>query len=40
MWNWSNRLTEALHVVLEPPGERINFFHRRSDVVPAEAGKA
>jgi hypothetical protein len=37
MWNWSNRLTEALHVVLEPPGERINFFHRRSDVVPAEA---
>ena len=36
MWNWSNRLTEALHVVLEPPGERINFFHRRSDVVPAE----
>ena len=40
MWNWSNRLTEALHVVLEPPGERINFFHRRSDVVPAEAAKA
>jgi alkylhydroperoxidase family enzyme len=38
MWNFSNRLTEALHVVLEPPGERINFFHRRSDVVPAEAG--
>lgn len=38
MWNWSNRLTEALHVVLEPPGERINFFHRRSDVVPAETG--
>ena len=37
MWNWSNRLTEALHVVLEPPGERINFFHRRSDVLPAEA---
>jgi alkylhydroperoxidase family enzyme len=37
MWNWSNRLTEALHVVLEPPGERINFFHRRSDVVPVEA---
>ena len=37
MWNWSNRLTEALHVVLEPPGERINFFHRRSDVVEAEA---
>lgn len=36
MWNWSNRLTEALHVVLEPPGERINFFHRRSDVVPTE----
>ncbi len=40
MWNWSNRLTEALHVVLEPPGERINFFHRRSDLVPAEATKA
>jgi alkylhydroperoxidase family enzyme len=40
MWNWSNRLTEALHVVLEPPGERINFFHRRSDVVPAEAARA
>lgn len=36
MWNWSNRLTEALHVELEPPGERINFFHRRSDVVPRE----
>jgi alkylhydroperoxidase family enzyme len=33
MWNFSNRLTEALHVELEPPGERINFFHRRSDVV-------
>jgi alkylhydroperoxidase family enzyme len=40
MWNCSNRLTEALHVVLEPPGVRINFFHRRSDVVPAEAGRA
>jgi alkylhydroperoxidase family enzyme len=40
MWNWSNRLTEALHVVLEPPGERINFFHRRSDVVPAGAVEA
>jgi alkylhydroperoxidase family enzyme len=40
MWNWSNRLTEALHVVLEPHGERINFFHRRSDVVPAEAAGA
>jgi len=40
MWNWSNRLTEALHVVLEPPGERINFFHRRSDVVPPEAVQA
>ena len=40
MWNWSNRLTEALHVVLEPPGERINFFHRRSDVVPAEVTRA
>jgi alkylhydroperoxidase family enzyme len=40
MWNWSNRLTEALHVVLEPPGERINFFHRRSDVVPEEAARA
>ena len=37
MWNWSNRLTEALHVVLEPPGERINFFHRRSDVVEVKA---
>lgn len=34
MWNFSNRFTEALHVELEPPGERINFFHRRSDVVP------
>lgn len=40
MWNWSNRLTEALHVVLEPPGERINFFHRRSDVVPADTTSA
>jgi alkylhydroperoxidase family enzyme len=40
MWNWSNRLTEALHVVLEPPGERINFFHRRSDVVAADGAKA
>jgi alkylhydroperoxidase family enzyme len=40
MWNFSNRLTEALHVVLEPPGERINFFHRRSDVVPAEEARA
>jgi alkylhydroperoxidase family enzyme len=35
MWNFSNRLTEALHVELEPPGERINFFHRRSDVTTA-----
>jgi len=33
MWNWSNRLTEALHVQLEPPGERLNFFHELSDVV-------
>jgi alkylhydroperoxidase family enzyme len=33
MWNWSNRLTEALHIELEPPGERINFFHPASDVV-------
>lgn len=33
MWNFSNRLTEALHVELEPPGERINFFHRTSDLV-------
>src|SRR4051812_26936778 len=37
MWNWSNRLTEALHVVLEPPGERINFFHKRSNVVEVKA---
>ncbi len=37
MWNWSNRLTEALHVELEPPGERICFVHPRSDVVPQEA---
>jgi alkylhydroperoxidase family enzyme len=37
MWNWSNRLTEALHVELEPPGERLNFFHPASDVVAAEA---
>jgi alkylhydroperoxidase family enzyme len=37
MWNWSNRLTEALHVELEPPGERLNFFHAGSDVVAAEA---
>jgi alkylhydroperoxidase family enzyme len=36
MWNFSNRLTEALHVELEPPGERINFFHKRSDVVGPE----
>jgi uncharacterized peroxidase-related enzyme len=35
MWNWSNRLTEALHIELEPPGERLNFFHPRSDVVAA-----
>jgi alkylhydroperoxidase family enzyme len=35
MWNWSNRLTEALHIELEPPGERINFFHPASDVVGA-----
>jgi len=35
MWNWSNRLTEALHVELEPPGERLNFFHPHSDVVAA-----
>jgi alkylhydroperoxidase family enzyme len=35
MWNWSNRLTEALHVELEPPGERLNFFHPDSDVVAA-----
>jgi alkylhydroperoxidase family enzyme len=33
MWNWSNRLTEALHIELEPPGERLNFFHPASDVV-------
>jgi alkylhydroperoxidase family enzyme len=39
MWNFSNRLTEALHVELEPPGERINFFHKRSDVVPQGAGR-
>ena len=31
MWNFSNRLTEALHVELEPPGERISFFHRRPE---------
>ncbi len=37
MWNWSNRLTEALHIELEPPGERLSFFHPASDVVPAEA---
>jgi alkylhydroperoxidase family enzyme len=37
MWNWSNRLTEALHVELEPPGERLNFFHAASDVVTPEA---
>lgn len=36
MWNWSNRLTEALHVELEPPGERICFVHPGSDVVPQE----
>jgi hypothetical protein len=35
MWNWSNRLTEALHIELEPPGERLNFFHPGSDVVAA-----
>jgi hypothetical protein len=35
MWNWSNRLTEALHVELEPHGERLNFFHTASDVVEA-----
>jgi alkylhydroperoxidase family enzyme len=40
MWNWSNRLTEALHVVLEPRGQRLNFFHNSSDVVPAEAANA
>ena len=36
MWNWSNRLTEALHVQLEPPGERLNFFHSASDAVRAD----
>jgi len=39
MWNFSNRLTEALHVELEPPGQRINFFHRTSDVVPEGAAR-
>lgn len=33
MWNWSNRLTEALHIELEPPGQRLNFFHAASDLV-------
>ena len=37
MWNFSNRLTEALHIELEPPGERLNFFHSTSDVVPERA---
>jgi alkylhydroperoxidase family enzyme len=39
MWNFSNRLTEALHVELEAPGERINFFHRTSDLVPQGAAE-
>lgn len=26
MWNFSNRFTEALHVELEPRGQRLNFY--------------
>jgi alkylhydroperoxidase family enzyme len=40
MWNFSNRLTEALHVELEPEGERVNFFHPGSDVTSATAPTA
>lgn len=28
MWNYSNRLTQALHVELEPAGCRLQFFHQ------------
>lgn len=27
MWNYSNRLTQALHIELEPEGCRLRFFH-------------
>jgi hypothetical protein len=25
LWNCSNRVAEALHLVVEPPGKRINW---------------
>lgn len=31
MWNYSNRFTEALHIDLEPSGNRLNFFHDQAD---------
>jgi alkylhydroperoxidase family enzyme len=34
MWNWSNRMTEALHIPLEPRGRRLNFYH--DDPTPSD----
>tara|TARA_Y100000590_G_C15141115_1_gene796168 strand:- start:193 stop:357 length:165 start_codon:yes stop_codon:yes gene_type:complete len=36
MWNLSGRLAEALHLVVEPPGSRIEFqesdFDKKSEI--------
>lgn len=37
MWNYSNRLTQALHIELEPEGCRLRFYHDDQDQQPQVA---
>lgn len=34
MWNYSNRLTQALHIELEPAGCRLRFYHDDAETGP------
>jgi alkylhydroperoxidase family enzyme len=41
MWNYSNRLTQALHVELEPAGCRLRFYHEDDTAdEPSPAGSS
>lgn len=40
MWNYSNRLTQALHIELEPAGCRLRFDHDDRPVASPTAGDA
>jgi len=35
MWNLSGRVAEALHLVVEPPGQRITFQEKDVDSTPS-----